>query len=285
MPKNTPTKSQPDDLKRSIGISVLLHGVLISLFAIRSLFFSEPLIDLSQAITVSVGELPDNNRLPPKAQPAQSVAKEEPTPPQPEPAAPVEPEPAPKPVAKPEPTPPAKETAKVEPDKTKMPPKNVAKEDEVNLEKSRARQREALNRLKTQSALEKIRQDVKNESATRVRNSNAAPMPTRVIAAGSALSGLDQLHANDYLSAVDRNIKQVWTLPQWLMNKPYKTQILVKISTQGQILSTDIISSSGNSSYDQYCLEAVEKAAPFPQVPDKLSEKFRVDGIVIGFPE
>lgn len=285
MPKRVAIKSQqPDDLKRSIGVSVLLHVLIIALFTIRSVFFSEPLIDLSQAITVSVGPLPDTNRLPPKAQPSPAPAPaEEPAPAQakPEPAPPA---PEPEPVAKPEPAPPVapKETVKAEPEK-KMPPKVV--KDEVNLEQNRARQREALNRVKKMSAVERIRQEVKNESATRTRSANSNPMPTRVIAAGTALSGLDQLHANDYLSAVDHNIKQAWTLPQWLMNKPFKTQVLVKISTQGQILSTEIISSSGNTSYDQYCLEAVEKAAPFPPVSQKLSEKFRVDGIVIGFPE
>ena len=60
---------------------------------------------------------------------------------------------------------------------------------------------------------------------------------------------------------------------------------LVKFNMQGQIQSSKIISSSGNNSYDQYCLKAIADSAPFPKVPEKLTEKFSVDGIVIGFPE
>jgi len=32
-------------------------------------------------------------------------------------------------------------------------------------------------------------------------------------------------------------------------------------------------------------LQAVEQAAPYSAVPEKLTEKFSVEGIVIGFPE
>lgn len=271
-----PVRSQSEDLKKSIGISVALHSLVVSLFLIRSLFFSEPHIDLSQAITVSVGQLPDTNRLPEKVQPIATAPEPapEPTPPAPAP----EPEPAPpEPVAK-EKTPPPPETKALPP--KEQPPKNT----EVNLDKSKAKQQEALNRLKKMSAVEQIRQQVKNETASR-NKASAAPARSHVIAAGTTLSGLDRLQANDYLGLVDQSIKQHWTLPQWLMNKPLKAQLLVKFSAQGQILSKEIITSSGNSTYDQYCLDAIDKASPFPSVPEKLSEKFRVDGIVIGFPE
>lgn len=269
MLEKEPVKSQSEDLKRSIGISVALHSLVVSLFLIRSLFFSEPHIDLSQAITVSVGEMPDAKRLPEKIQPV--------APPQPEPAPEPEPEPPAPPPEVAEKTPPPPEPKNLPP---KDPPKN-----EVNLDKSKNRQREALNKLKKMSALEKIRQDVKNENVARNKASNSAPTRPRVIAAGTTLSGLDRLQANDYLGLVDQGIKQYWALPQWMMNKPFKAQVLVKFTANGQIVSKEVITSSGNSTYDQYCLDAIEKAAPFPPVPEKLSEKFRVDGIVIGFPE
>lgn len=263
-------KPRPDNLKKSIGISVALHSLVLSLFLLRTLFFSEPMIDLSQAITVSVGEMPDPQRLPEKAR------TPEPAPPTPEPD-----DPAPAETVKErEPEPSAKAEAPPEPEEPRLPPKETPK-NETRLEKNKARQKAALNKVRKMSAVEKIRQELNREAASRPR----APAKPRVIAAGTALSGLDRLQADDYLSAVDRNIKQVWTLPQWLMNKPLRAQVLVKFNIQGQIISTQITASSGNSTYDQYCLQAVEKAAPFPRVPDKLSEKFSVDGIVIGFPE
>ena len=159
----------------------------------------------------------------------------------------------------------------------------AAKEPDISLNKSKIRQKEALNKLKKLSALEQIKQDLKKESAA--KPAKLAISKPRVIAAGTALTGLDKIDANAYLSQVDKSIKGAWSLPQWLLNKPLKAQVLVKFNTDGNIISTKIISSSGNSSYDDYCLQAVVKAAPFPKVPDKLSEKFSLDGVVVGFPE
>ena len=260
-------QKKPDDFRKSIGISIALHSVILSLFLIRNLFFSEPMIDLSQAISVSVGDMKDIAKLPEKVQ-------------------------APPPAEEPEPIPeeePVEEVKTPEPEKPvaekpKEPVKEKPKNEEVNLTKAKAKQKDALNKLKKLSAVEKIKQDLKKDSIARVKASNT-PVKPRVIAAGTELVGLDKLQANDYLGEIDQSIKQFWTLPQWLMNKPLKAQVLVKFNTQGQILSTKLISSSGNSTYDQYCLQAIEKAAPFPKVPDKLSEKFSIDGIVIGFPE
>ncbi len=262
-------KSTGDEFKKSLGFSFGLHIAILLIFLIQFAFFSKPLIDLSQAISVNISDinLKDSNKLPPKIQASQSQEQAE------------------KPVT--EETPPAKvekikEAAKA-PDKTKT--------DEISLNKTKAKQKDALTKLKKLSALDKIKQELKTDSISKIKNQEINAAATgrsykpRIIAAGSALGGLDKLQANTYLQEVDRNIKENWSLPQWLINKPLKAQALVKFNVQGQILSSMIISSSGNASYDQYCLQAIDKAAPFPSVPDKLSEKFSVDGVVIGFPE
>jgi TonB family protein len=251
-----------DDLKIGIGFSLALHVFIVGVFVIKFFFFSKPVIDLSQAISVSIGELAPDTKLPQKVLPAEPEAAE------PEAAAPVEessPDPKPKPEAMP---------------KKKEPP--AVKEKEISLSKAKQKQKDALSRLKKMSALDKIKQDLKTEATARP---NAKPAKPRIVAAGTALSGLDRLDANTYLAQVDQSIKNSWTLPQWLLNKPLKARVLVKISPAGGIISANIISSSGNASYDDYCLQAVNKAAPFPGVPDKLSEKFSVDGVVVGFPE
>ena len=106
-----------------------------------------------------------------------------------------------------------------------------------------------------------------------------------MIAAGSQVSGLDKIEAASYIQQLDAGIKDAWTLPQWLVSKKLRAQVLVKFNVSGQIISTQITSSSGNSTYDNYCIQAVNKAAPFPKVPAKFAEKFSIDGIVVGFPE
>lgn len=256
------------DFKKSLILSLALHALIFTFFAVKFVYFSEPLIDLSQAISVSVGSLTDNDRLPEKAAP-EAYSKE------PEVKSP------PAEIVEPEKKKPEVEKKEI----TKTKPKELPKPDTVSL--SKAKQKLALEKLKKSTALEKIREDLKNDSISKLKaqeKKTAAAKP-RIVAAGSTLSGLDKLQAGNYLDEVDKSIKQFWSLPQWLLNKSFKARALVKFNMQGQIQSSKIISSSGNSSYDQYCLKAIADAAPFPKVPEKLTEKFSVDGIVIGFPE
>ena len=252
------------DFKRSIGISLALHALIFTFFMVKFMYFSKPIIDLSQAISVSVGELKDNDRLPEKPEPeAFSKPDEEAPPPQ-------------KIIEVEKKTP----VVEIKP-KIKEPPKP----DSISLAK--AKQKSALEKLKKSAALDKIRQDLKNDSISKLKAQEKKTTVTkpRIVAAGSTLSGLDKLQAGNYLDEVDKSIKQFWSLPQWLLNKSLKARALVKFNMQGQIQSSKIISSSGNNSYDQYCLKAIADAAPFPKVPEKLTEKFSVDGVVIGFPE
>jgi colicin import membrane protein len=251
-----------DDFKTALVVSVLLHLIIASVFLIKVIFFSKPLIDLSQAISVSVADFSDAQKLPEKRT-APAPAEEKPA----------------EPVKEEAEEPPAKiEKSKPEP----LPKKNKPPEvkEEINLSKSKSKQKQALERIKKLSALDKIKQDVSSETA----KAGAKKKPY-VVAAGSQLSGLDKIEAAEYLQSLDASIKQFWQLPQWLANKNLRAQVLVKFNTAGQLLSTKVLTSSGNSTYDNYCLQAITKAAPFPKVPSKFSEKFSVDGLVVGFPE
>lgn len=259
-------KHQKDDFKKSFGLSLALHIAILSLFLVKFIFFSKPLIDLSQSINVSIGDFADHQKLPDKVESKQPEDSKLP----------------------PKTTEPAAEKPSIEKNEV-IKTKESSKTDDLDLKKMKAKQKASLDKLKKTSALEKIKQDLKNDSIAKlksqVKKSEKPVSTSRIIAAGSALAGLDKLQANNYLEVIDQSIKQFWALPQWLISKPLKAQLLVKFNVQGQILSLKIISSSGNSSYDQYCIQAIEKAAPFPAVPEKLTEKFAIDGVVIGFPE
>lgn len=268
-----PQKNQKQDFKKSFAISLAFHSLILSLFMLKIAFFSEPLIDLSQAISVSLDNgsslknlkpslAQDDNKLPQKIQePLTENIK------------------------------PIKESkadlAEEKTEITKNKTANIDKKDEIDLKKTKAAQLSALNKLKKKSALDKIKEQLKSESINRIKSQlkNKGTSGTNKISAGTALSGLDKLQADNYLQVLDQSVKKHWALPQWLMNKPFKTKLLLKLGVQGQIISLKVISSSGNNSYDNYCIQAVEKAAPFVDVPEKLSEKFSVDGVVIGFPE
>lgn len=254
--------------KRGVGLSVGAHFLILLFFVVNIFYTKKPTLDLSQAIRVDMVGLPD------KVDPRQLPAKiqQKPTS-QEKPAPPIE-------VEKPEAT-------KID----KLPPKTKpiapTEDTAISLKKTKTKQKEALEKLKKLSAIEKIKQEMKTEEQQKQIHQEAAKAIAkgRVISAGTSLSGLDKIEANDYLQAVDQQVKQQWALPQWLMNKPLKAQVHVKFNANGEILSRAIMQTSGDNSYDNYCLQAVDKAAPFPKVPEKFTEKFSVDGVVIGFPE
>jgi colicin import membrane protein len=261
-------KSHDDDFKRGFGISAAFHIFVFSFFFLKVAFFPEPILDLSQAIRIDMVGLPDkvdNSKLPPKVE---EVVKEK----LPD-----------KEVAKPE----EKKEVVKEKVKEKTPEKAPIKEaktdkEAVNLKKSKEKQKAAFDKLKKLDALEKIKQDVQSEAKAAAV---AKAIKGRVVSPGSALTGLDKIDANAYLNSLDQHVKQNWSLPQWLMNKPLKAQVHVRFDVSGKIISRAILKSSGEPAYDEQCIEAVDRSAPFPAVPEKFSEKFKVDGVVIGFPE
>lgn len=249
-------------LNRGLYISLIAHASLIIFMVIKVSLFTKPEINLSEAIRVDMVGLPE------KYNPAQkSTDLPEKNEKQPEPVVEEKPQPKPEPKveAKPEP--------KVEP---------KAKPDTVKLDKAKQKQKSALEKLKKLSAIDKIRDQVQKEKSAA---ETAKILKGRTIAKGSAITGLDKIQSENYLVQLDALIKSKWQLPQWLIGKPLKTKILVKIEPDGRVRDRKVVQTSGNPTYDEYCLQAIEKAAPFPKVPDKFTEVFSEDGVLFGFPE
>lgn len=270
------TTYQDQEFKKGLGLSAIVHISLLIFFLLKVTFFQDQVIDLSQSIRVDMVGLPDkitNNTMSPQVE--KILNDKDKLPPKKETHVETQ---------KPEPKP-----AQILPT-TKTKPSAKADHESINLNKTKSKQKAALEKLKKLSAVEKIRQEVRSEAEIKALQAFTQALPKgpikgRIISAGSALTGLDRLDANNYLQNLDQQIKQHWTLPQWLINKPLKAQVLVKIDSNGRLISKSIVASSRNTTYDNYCLQAVEEAAPFPNVPEKFSEKFSIEGIIIGFPE
>jgi TonB family protein len=269
-----------DAFDKALLLSLGAHVLFLLFVILKSVIVPQkPAIDLSQAISVSISNVVPG-KLPEKVQPA----------PAPEVIAEPVSEPAPEPKEEPAPTPapvpipaPAKEKSV-----PKVPEKIPSKANEINLKKTKQKQLQALDKIKQMSAMEQIKQDVKNDALKSLAKAEKAEAAraNRIIKPGTPLSGLDKIEADEYLQSLDAQIKQAWTLPQWLASqKKLRAQVLVKFNRAGQLQSAQIASSSGNTTYDNYCVQAATAAAPFPKVPEKFSEKFSIDGLVIGFPE
>lgn len=281
-----------DTFDKALLLSLGAHVLFLLFFILKSLISPQkPAIDLSQAISVSISNVAPG-KLPVKVQPA-PVAEPVPAPApepvsEPEPVAEPKEEPAPAPVPAPAPAPVKEKPAPKVPEKKTVVEKVPPKTKEINLKQAKQKQMKALDKIKQMSAMEQIKQDVKDDALKSLAKAEKAEAARarRIIKPGTPLGGLDKIEADDYLQSLDTQIKQAWTLPQWLASqKKLRSKVLVKFNRAGQLLSAQIASTSGNPTYDNYCLQAATAAAPFPKVPEKFSEKFSIDGLVIGFPE
>ncbi|WP_415061224.1 energy transducer TonB [Bdellovibrio sp.] len=269
---------QDEQLSRGLGVSFALHALIVSIFTLKTVFFSSEPIDFSQAVRVDIVGLPDKvepKTLPP---PSKEEAKA---------ALPDKETSAVKPVEKPvEKVVEKKVEPKVEP--VKEHPKK--EDDGVNLEKVKSKQQSALEKLKAMAALEKIKEDVAEEKrksppGAGKSDTGASKIKGNVLSPGTSLTGLTKLQHESYASDLDRHIKQNWALPEWLAKRDFKAQARVFIDSRGNILGRKIIKSSGNTSYDEEVLATIDRSAPFPAPPEKFLAVVSVDGILIGFPE
>jgi colicin import membrane protein len=248
-----------DEFKRGIVISLGVHIAVFLVLTIKTVFFSGEPINYQSAIRVDLVALPDK----------------------------ISPEQAP-PEAKPETkTPEAKAPPKPEPVKAKPEPKKEPKEvPDPNAPTLKKKEKDALNKLKAMEALEKLKQEnQKNTAAASKKVEGEHKFKGNIISPGTELTGLNRLQHEEYISMLDRHIKQNWTLPEWLANKNLKAQVNVRIDDKGHIISKTLVKSSGNPAYDDIVKLTIDKSDPFPVPPDKFTAIVSVQGILIGFPE
>ncbi len=250
-------------LKHGLILSFAAHVFLGLCLFLQVVFFPDVVFDLQQAVRVDLVDLPDKSlseKLPEKYEPPQEQ-NNIPDPPQSE---------LPEKVVAPQ----KNDDVKV----TKSDPiKNVTNK-KSDLEKLKSKQKNAINKLKTRSAIENLKNEVSQDAKKNT-------FKGRILSAGSALAGLDRLQSDGYLAQLDTRIKSNWSLPNWLIGKNLRTRILIKFDQKGNLVFKQITQSSGNQTYDEYCMQSIERSIPFPAVPEKFSLIYRLDGITIGFPD
>jgi colicin import membrane protein len=160
--------------------------------------------------------------------------------------------------------------------------KNATKDKAVNLDKAKKKQTDAFKKLRELEALEKIKKEMELESR---KKRVSKVFKGNQLSSGTQLSGITALQHDNYIADVKKHIYQYWSLPEWLSNKHYKTQVLVKFDERGMVIYKKIIKSSGHPEYDEATIQAIEKASPAPVPPEKLARIISVEGVLIGFPE
>lgn len=213
----------------------------------------------------------------------------------PAPPEPSKPEAKAPPVEETKPTPaPAPEPPKAKPVPVKpVPPAKTP--DAINLDKSKDKQKDALNKLKAMSALDKIREQQKAEEAEKKRiaalaaaskvQAGAAKVRGARVSPGASLSGIEKLQFEQYWATLDAHIKQYWQLPEWLTDKGYVTIVLIRFDSSGKVTERRVSQGSGNKDHDESAIETVDKANPLPAPPDKFVDKVGIEGILVKFGE
>ncbi|OYZ24171.1 MAG: hypothetical protein B7Y39_01720 [Bdellovibrio sp. 28-41-41] len=258
---------------KGIVFSFVAHAVLLVFMILKNVFFDADVPDYQAAIRVDMVALPDKN----PTLPSQKSEDTKPTPAEDAPPA----EPVTKAEALPEKTPQVDETA------IKL--SNTKKQEEKQKLVDEKKRKEALDRIKKMNALDSIKSSVETDRIEKLvgqSESKAKPVfKGNVLNPGTELNGINKIQHENYVALIDRQIKENWTLPQWLANKDFKAQALLKIDQNGNIIYNQIYKSSGNANYDDIVKETIQKSGPFPKPPDKFSAVLSEKGVLIGFPE
>lgn len=238
-----------------IALSFLVHLGLILAFTVRALLFPNVEINAERAARVDIIALPD--KLPDGAPP-----------PAPE---------APKPTQEKSPPTPAPSVAKPAAPLPAPNPDAVAKREQ--------RQRDALRRLQDMRSRDAVDRMRKNEELRQRLAAQQQQFKGNVISKGSELSGLARLEHDDYSTQVGVKVRSFFSLPEYLINQKLQARVRVRIQENGQLISAELVRSSGNPRFDEAALQAVQGALPLPAPPERLRGVVRVEGIVLGFPE
>lgn len=257
-------------LTKEIQLSIVLHFLIFTFLAIRTVFFPSDLDLIENAVQVDMVALPD------KIDPHPLAGLPPDTPaanPQPE---------APKPEEKKQDLP-AKETPKPLVKDLKAP--EVKKDLEaVKLEKDKSTQKQALAKLKQMDAFEKLEKQLETEKKHQAATAAAqAAVKGNILSPGTELKGINQLQADQYRGAVQRHMKSHWEIPHYIRKNNLVTEVLVKFDSNGLILSKEILNSSGNADYDEAVMAAIEKSSPVPAPPGKFTAIASIEGFIFVF--
>jgi TonB family protein len=191
------------------------------------------------------------------------------------------------PAAKPEPAPKAEEKkpeppiAKVE--KQKLPPKPIEPEA-INLDKTKNKEKAALQKLKQMQALDEIQNEIENDKKKKAAEAAAKfKYKGNVLAPGTELTGVNKLQSDAYLGLVHQHMLENWALPEYLKNRSLRTDVVVKFDESGNILEKAIVKASGNASFDEFVLAAIQKSSPVPPPPAKFVRISSLQGFLFHF--
>lgn len=81
-----------------------------------------------------------------------------------------------------------------------------------------------------------------------------------------------QADFSSYMETVQEKLQKNWVTPDFL--EEGHVRVLFKIDREGNVISGDILESSGNSLYDESAVNAIHKSEPFGQFPENTTRQY-----------
>jgi colicin import membrane protein len=255
---------QNEDISKSIMLSLAVHICAVLLYSLKLTFFPDELFIYEPAIRVDLVALPDKLSAE-QAPPIESPKEEVKTPLKDE-------KPLPEPVTH-------EKEIKSAP---VLPKEPVVVLEKLN-EKKKNTVESAIDKLRKDIAIEKVKGMLKEQKPEDAK----APLVYKgnILSPGTELTGVNKMDHQDYHAALDRHVKQFWSLPEWVAKTAHKTQVRIYLNENGLLVDAKIVRSSGQASYDESVMDSVKKASPYPAPPTKFRDIVEMEGILLGFPE
>lgn len=254
-------------------VTLLLHAALLAALTMNWQSSQEPLVKPApRHVKARIVSLEKSGAkaaarpaaVPPKPQPP----KPEPPKPKPEPPKP-KPEP-PKPApAPPPPKPQPKPTPKPQPKPKPVPPKPDPKVQEEARKKEQVR-REAEQRQQQQRE-QQVREQKVREQKVREQQRLEQEMALAMAAEDEALA--EGAETTTYEEAIAMAIEDNWSRPP-SARRDMQVVLRIQLIPTGEVVGVSVLKSSGDQAFDRSAINAVNKAARFPEVAEAPPQVF-----------
>jgi len=251
------TSAADHSLNRMLMLSAAGHAAVLFFFTVSTYIIGPDEVMMPQAIRVDVVGLPEKHQT--LLETPKAADKPEPVKPKKLPPKEVAPPPAPK-----APTVPlAKDNKK-------------AMQDAIKKMQRETKAQSAIEKLKEQMAQEKAK-----EKAAETRNKLIGG---NRVTEGNALSGIEAIDFDKYLSELQSRLNSNFEIPQWLADGDYSAVVVIQIDQRGYVTKKTMTKSSGNHVFDTIVMGTIDKSSPLPPPPDRLRGRLATSGIPVKFP-
>ena len=177
------------------------------------------------------------------------------------------------------------------------PTKKPAKKKDFDKEKDRIlkdiRRQQVLDKLKkdksyTEEPPEQIDEEIGEEQrlamADDIKRGNEPESEGNAARSSSGGSSISPVIIQLYSSQVHRKISRNWRIPPGVpTDGSLAALISFKVDGNGRVNNVRVKESSGNSSFDEYCVKAINRSAPLPPPPYELAEEAKNNGVELTF--